>query len=267
MLCARRSAHPWGPEFRGAIWYRRNDGAHYVYADGLGEGRGLAYGGGWAASPDGMWMATVSFHQVWVGRVDGQVQYKLGGDASEGPCPADPRWSPDGRWLAFWEEPLPAMYVCAGDCTGLGHLAAGSPGEYPTWAPDGRLVYVVGDQLFVVNQDGTGLGPITQPSGPSASYPCVSPDGTQIACVVYPSRLCLVGFDGSNRRTLQPDDRVLGAPAWSPDGTQLAYIRRLTYTLCQLVVVNADGSDASVLVHDRDLEGVCWVAPAASPAP
>ncbi|MGH2674052.1 MAG: TolB family protein [Actinomycetota bacterium] len=72
-------------------------------------------------------------------------------------------WSPDGTRLAFAgtsEARHSAVYVVGSDGTGLTELVGGDSERYawPTWSPDGsRIAFVVGNRVFSVRLDGTGL--------------------------------------------------------------------------------------------------------------
>jgi Tol biopolymer transport system component len=133
-----------------------------------------------------------------------------------------PRWSPDGRRLAFTNY-----------------------GSYSGWGLDD------GD-VFVVNADGSGLTNVTANSAFDAD-PSWSPDGTRLAFVsdraAPPGNLNLdvfvVDVDGSHVKRLTSLGPTMGAgrydeagkPAWSPDGRQIVFS-----TGSALYVMNADGS-------------------------
>lgn len=117
-----------------------------------------------------------SMHGVWEGiispdgrhlvmRFDGTRLYKedlvyrsLSGDTSVKPfivspfLEAGPRFSPDGRWIAYMsvQSGAPHVYVTPFPGPGARHLVStGSGGITPLWMPDGkRIVYVTGTQLI-----------------------------------------------------------------------------------------------------------------------
>ena len=111
----------------------------------------------------------------------------------------DPRWSPDGRQIAFVTVPTPkADDMRFSDirvievATGTERLLAGAPGPEvsPAWSPDGQWIAYT-----------------TNPNKASAM--------TQ-------SRLAVIPAAGGASRTLGADFlHQPGAPAWSPDGQQL----------------------------------------------
>ena len=54
-----------------------------------------------------------------------------------------PRWSPDGRWIAYMsdESGAPEVLVRRADGTGVAIPVSVAGGEFPRWRPDGRELY------------------------------------------------------------------------------------------------------------------------------
>jgi hypothetical protein len=82
-------------------------------------------------------------------------------------------WSPDGQWIAF-QKPFGQLFIVHPDGSDLHQvpltLPAGMGASNAAWSPDGRwLVFTAqnGDtsSLWAAHPDGSGLQPITQPSG------------------------------------------------------------------------------------------------------
>jgi Tol biopolymer transport system component len=144
-------------------------------------------------SPDGEWVA---FHLVGkqedivISRADGSARRQLTHDAARDRMP---RWSPDGKRIAFYSD---------------------RSGSYEIWT---------------VNPDGSGLSQITQAKTITLMFPIWSPDGQRIA---FRSGSEGVGIFDPNRRwteqkvePLPPHGMGKGtfvASTWSPDGSKLA---------------------------------------------
>jgi Tol biopolymer transport system component len=191
---------------------------------------------------------------------------------------SDPAWSPDGSRIVFvrgfWAKDA-GIYVMAADgtepqrVTDGGSDIDGSDLE-PAWSPTGtRIAFAregrpagadVGNaDIYVVHVDGTDLARLTD--GPVMEYsPTWSPDGSRIAFVGYdlasggrpptPMRLYLMSKDGSDIRTLGPED--VAEPAWSPDGSEIAYVDSRTGSI---MAIRPDGSGPRRIIDLADVIG------------
>jgi len=129
----------------------------------------------WNADRDAL--AYISEGDLWVWRDGVATNLTATDDRLEGL----PRWSPDGRWIAFasrafeeGEMPFalvapqggPSVIEVAAPDAGYLVLAEGSLLSPPSWAPDSaRLAYASGGEVFTVDRAGTLL---SQHSGPKA---------------------------------------------------------------------------------------------------
>jgi TolB protein len=160
-----------------------------------------------------------------------------------------PRWSPDGRRLAFAATSAAGggsrIYVVASDGSGLRALTSpprGANDSDPDWSPDGTHIVFdrrtpspivtppppapLGPQLLLMDADGTNLR--TLGTGRSPAW---SPDGRAIAFVldrsVGPASLrwvSLMRSDGTGRRRLtRSASQTEDNPDWSPDGRRVVY--------------------------------------------
>ena len=157
-------------------------------------------------------------------------------------------WSPDGRYLAYWDWGCPVPPNAWGTVMITdpeGHLVASFPGEGWTisWSADSTRVAVwdswgEGDTTIgVYGLDGVRQAALTVPSElmPAGDYsPVWSRDG---ASLLLPG--VQVPLDGSTPLGLPADHARLWFAAYSPDGSRMAYFRGKS-----LVVAEADGSDA-----------------------
>jgi Tol biopolymer transport system component len=158
-----------------------------------------------------------------------------------------PAWSADGTKLAF-TRPGKAnnddVFVMSSNGKGQRNVTKTAPDDAnPDWMPDGsKITYdVSGTQVFVANQDGTGMAPLI-PGGYEASW---SSTGKVVySATVEPSNseIFVANADGSgahnvSNATSYDDDSAV----WSPDGTKIAFVRFFGGA-GEIFVMNADGS-------------------------
>jgi len=167
------------------LWVAEADGSNAVRVSGYGD-----YPMEYSWSPDGSRLAV----QYWPITANGMTASRAAlvainadgsGEVSLGAGGVRPRWSPDGRQIAYRDH-NGDLRVVNSDGTNLRNISSGGAADEldPEWSPDGRLlVYKVQstwcDELWVVRPDGTGRRRITIPT--PACDPRFSPDGKWIA--------------------------------------------------------------------------------------
>jgi Tol biopolymer transport system component len=174
-------------------------------------------------------------------------------------------WSPDGSKIAYDEDDPWRIVVMDADGSDPTVLPTGSVTEpsQPSWSPDGTRIAFSGFRrdtsgidsagIYTVDVDGSNLTVLNeQPGNAGPTSPAWSPDGTEIAFLVTPSRgvgfasqVWMMSAGGSNE-TLIADFCCTDSwgPVWSPDGRKLAFVTQPAEDEAwSLYVMNADGND------------------------
>jgi serine/threonine protein kinase/Tol biopolymer transport system component len=152
-------------------------------------------------SPDGEWLTCYSMGQqrhIFIMRTDGSDQRDFTADNHRDFWP---RWSPDGKRIAF---------------------SSRRTGNYELW---------------LINRDGSGLQQLTSGhQSPGAHYSTWSPDGSRIAYSIHkPANDCLI-FEPGKPWSEQKPEAITPLPdasisfegwSWSADGKKLAGIKHL----------------------------------------
>jgi Tol biopolymer transport system component len=178
-----------------------------------------------------------------------------------------PRWSPDGRRLAFVSDRdgnrevyvMDVALALGSDTTSERALINVSqhkaPDWQPAWSPDGsRLAFASyrddNWELYLVDADGSNLMRLTVHAENDFS-PSWSPDGRRL---VFASRrfqdadLFVVDTATGELTQLTTGTRNEFDPAWSPNGEWIAYVTQLG-DQGDVFVMRADGSEATNLTN------------------
>jgi len=182
---------------------------------------------------DGKWEMKSNW-AIYVMNSDGNDSRKL--IESQTQIFTDPSWSPDGRRIAFVEQPsqggrAPQIWVM--DMDGGNQKMLNDWGDSPAWSPDGKRIvfssYRDGwaawktKDIYVMDADGTDVKILTNPGPSSKNFPTWSPDGTKIAFCLSegdnPTDLYIMNVDGENV------NKITDTPEWewSLDWTAFSY--------------------------------------------
>ena len=181
----------------------------------------------------------------------------------------EPRWSPDGTWLAFtMDDHVHVAPVSGGEPRKISDFA--TEASAPVWMPDSsRLIVSVErddrTQLVLTDRDGAWpRGLVTAPGG-DAWDAQPAPDGCTVAFVWRP-------FDDLNRHDICVVDVASGAvrhltgtakqrdwsPRWSPDGGTLAFLSERS-GFDEVWLMDGNGEHLRRLTRlEHDVTDIAW---------
>lgn len=171
-----------------------------------------------AFSPDGTRVAYTDASGLWIAGIGG------GEPTNVAPSGVTPRWSPDGLRIAYTVQTLTGPHVVVSAFDGTGRWDIGTtffrsaPTRGASWAPDGRLAFVVGTPTRIAVSDValTGMRATRVDSAAGLEW---SPDGTRI---LFSDAHGLAQLDVATRIVSTVSSSANGGD-WSPSGTQLTY--------------------------------------------
>jgi TolB protein len=249
--------------FATRIAYVAVDGAppaqHYqlIVADADGENAHLVLDSRFpimspAWSPDGQWLAYVSFESklsgVYVQLVRTGERRLVSARAGVNGAPA---WSPDGKKLALTlggSNGNPDIYVLDLTTQNLMRITDDPAIDTePEWSPDGRSLYFTSDragspQIYQISSAGGGRPRRITFEGNYNARPRVSADGTQLAMVTLENgnyRIAVQDLASGAVRVLS-HGRLDESPSFAPNGATLIYSQR-EGGRGALATVSADG--------------------------
>jgi Tol biopolymer transport system component len=175
-------------------------------------------------SKDGQWVAYVRLPEgtLWRMKMDGSDQLQL----TFPPMKVFlPRWSPDGKRLAFSDEPPDGhskIYTISADGGAPEAQTSGEHNEHdPTWSPDGNAVVLdynantPDSSIQVLNLE---THTVTELPGSKGIYsPRWSPDGRYVAALTSGHWKVML-FDFKTQKWEKLRGSGAGFPNWSKDG-------------------------------------------------
>jgi DNA-binding winged helix-turn-helix (wHTH) protein/Tol biopolymer transport system component len=203
------------------VRYDRKRGEFVPYLAGI-SGADLAF------SADGQWMAYTAYPDgdLWRSRVDGSEKMQLTSSPLQ---TAVPRWSPDGKQIAF-SAIVPGgawnIYVIPSTGGSSERLLPSDHGQLDVdWSPDGKsLVFgpaldpKAGISIIDVNSRRVSM----LPGSGGLFSPHWSPDGRYISGTTIESQNLML-FDTSTQSWTKPCDCGVAYPIWSHDGKYLYF--------------------------------------------
>jgi len=183
---------------------------YWIRADGSGEPHRLTNDGirriPCSFSPDGKLLAysqqSGGKNEMWTAPVEGNPDHPRLGKAepllSKMPAAIDPKFSPDGRWLAYFSEETGTREVYVRPFPGPGgktQISTGG-GHWPVWSRNGHELFFLSLDRRIMVADCTAKGESFVAGKPRAwsekrllerPYPTfdVAPDGKHFAVVLY----------------------------------------------------------------------------------
>jgi Tol biopolymer transport system component len=180
-------------------------------------------------SHDGQWIVYLSYPDgsLWRSKEDGSERLRL---ASTPMQVASPRWSPDGKWIAFSGERVGEpwkVWLISKDGGGLQSQSPDNvPETDPTWSADGNTLAFVTfkqpSQITLLDLDTHARSELPDSAG--LWHPRWSPDGRSIAALSANSQALMI-YDRPARKWKQLAGGLgtMGIPAWSHDGAYVYF--------------------------------------------
>jgi hypothetical protein len=177
-----------------------------------------------------------------------------------------PKWSPNGRVIAFyanWVGGQSQIYlISVGGGEAVQFTADPVAALFPSWSPDATRLAFVSRQnngLWIMDAvpfaEASLLVSVPDPDQYTVSYSSWSPDGSHIAYSfatwAAPTQIFIVPSEGGPSELLVGGLSDNARADWSPDGSQIAFVsdRSGNYDLW---VVPADGGEVTQLTFDPE---------------
>ena len=170
--------------------------------------------------------------------------------------PYNPRWSPDGSWIAFMHQFH--IWVVRADGSGMRQLTW-VRSNLPSWSANGKTVYYTefglgGDtRIGAVNLDGSAPRDFGNPTGGNESMAQWSPDGSRVAFASHSgdgkTRIYVMTASGAGLRPITDGTAAESPQDWSPDGRTLL-VSSLRHQRFGVEVMDGSGGNKRTLATD-----------------
>lgn len=244
----------WSPDGRWIAFFRWSEsasetGLYVIHPDGSDAHLLAAAGDAFSWAPDSRRIAVLTGDGLEVASVDGGGLRRLAGNAYR------PRWSPNGRWIAYEEDRGPTRAIVVIDVDELTKTVVGD-GLEPAW---------VGNNLLAFNTV-TGIR-VAAPDGTSSRLAIKAPvgawfDGLRSLGGARGVSFRRYAYDyGANLYTMSSakwaarrltEARVFAVdPSVSPDGSRVAFTRVRPEGNHVIAIVGSNGRNLRTLTHNR----------------
>jgi Tol biopolymer transport system component len=256
------SARPrWSPRKDRIVFERRGHGIWFVSPLGGPARRIIENGRNANFSPDGNQIVFEKEREIWTAGADGSREERLTGVPRKVYLTdANPAFSPDGLWIAFFHAeagPKGDLWVISsggGDPRRLTFDV--QEGGAPAWTSDSRWIVFSSARsgsltLWRVPFRGGKAEPVTTGAGDDHD-PAISADGTKLIYTNVRNSWGLMLLDTAARKEMElfSSRENVAMPVFSPDGNRIAYFQHKGNDV-HLFTVGTDGRGIEQLTEGR----------------